>query len=186
MNRLARLLAGVCVAGVVVAATVWLAGALGAFRGTPPTDLGVRDGRLKAPSASPNSVSSQADWHPDHPQRSYARIDPLMMRGEPMQAMRALAAELQGLPRWRIVQQEGVYLRAEAHTRWLHFTDDVEFFVQKASETGWSVVHVRSASRLGQRDLGANRERIEQLRRIIRAKENPGAADMADKPLTGY
>ena len=32
----------------------------GALRGTQPNDLGVKDGRLKAPSLTRNSVSSQA------------------------------------------------------------------------------------------------------------------------------
>ena len=51
-----------------------LAGQLGLLKGTPPTDLGVHDGKLKPPSKTPNSVSSQASLYPDHPQRDYADI----------------------------------------------------------------------------------------------------------------
>jgi uncharacterized protein (DUF1499 family) len=40
------------------------------------------------------------------------------------------------------------------------FVDDVEFFVDPAR----SVIQVRSASRLGHRDFGVNRKRIESLR----------------------
>lgn len=53
------------------------AGQTGLSRSTPAVDLGVHDGRLKPPSTTPNSVSSQAVLHPDHPQRAYAQIDPL-------------------------------------------------------------------------------------------------------------
>jgi uncharacterized protein (DUF1499 family) len=43
------------------------------------------------------------------------------------------------------------------------FVDDVEFLADRAS----GVVHVRSASRLGRRDFGVNRARIEELRAIL-------------------
>ena len=50
---------------VLIAAAV-IAGQMGALRGRAPADLGVKQGRLKAPSLNPNSVSSQADLYPDH------------------------------------------------------------------------------------------------------------------------
>jgi uncharacterized protein (DUF1499 family) len=40
------------------------------------------------------------------------------------------------------------------------FVDDVEFYVDPAEK----VVQVRSASRLGESDLGVNRKRIEAIR----------------------
>jgi uncharacterized protein (DUF1499 family) len=43
------------------------------------------------------------------------------------------------------------------------FVDDVEFLHDPAK----GVVHVRSASRLGRRDFGVNRERVERLRALI-------------------
>ena len=53
---------------VVLAAVIFLLGQLGFLRGRAPTDLGVRDGLLKQPALTPNSVSSQAHLYPDHPQ----------------------------------------------------------------------------------------------------------------------
>ncbi len=167
-------------------ALVLLAGQLGVFQGHPPADLGVRDGRLKAPSLTPNSVSSQARQHPGHPQQAYSDIAPLTLRGEPPQAMARLAQWLTGQPRWRVLVHEDRYLRAEAHTRWLRFVDDVEFWAQPGADPGWTTVHVRSASRLGRRDLGANRARIERLRAHLSAQENPSAAEKDGPPLTGY
>ncbi len=46
------------IAAILVLAA--LAIQLGALRGKRPADLGVNNGRLKAPSLTPNSVSSQA------------------------------------------------------------------------------------------------------------------------------
>ena len=45
----------------------------------------------------------------------------------------------------------------------MRYVDDVEF-LEDPSE---GVTHVRSASRLGYSDLGANRSRIENIRSLI-------------------
>ena len=42
----------------------------------------------------------------------------------------------------------------------MRFVDDVEFWADPAS----GVVHVRSASRVGRKDFGVNRARIEAIR----------------------
>jgi uncharacterized protein (DUF1499 family) len=43
------------------------------------------------------------------------------------------------------------------------FVDDVEFYVDRTNQT----VQVRSASRLGESDLGVNRTRIEAIRSMM-------------------
>jgi uncharacterized protein (DUF1499 family) len=145
---------------VVLAATVAIAGQLGFLSGQPPADLGIRNGRLKVPSSTPNSVSSQADLYPDHPQRGYATIAPFAFTGDPDQAMQKLASALKATERTVLITQQPDYLYAQCSTPMLHFTDDVEFWLDRAS----GVIQLRSASRLGQGDLGANRARIEKLR----------------------
>ena len=65
---------------LVIAAVA--AGQLGFLQGTAPADLGVRDGKLKPPSMTENSVTSQAALYPDHPQRKYADIAPLPVKGD--------------------------------------------------------------------------------------------------------
>ena len=67
------------IAGILVLAA--LAIQFGALRGKRPTDLGVNNGRLKPPSLTPNSVSSQASLYPDHPQAKRAAIAPLAFKG---------------------------------------------------------------------------------------------------------
>ena len=143
---------------LLVAALV--AGRLGYLSGSAPTGLGVRDGRLKAPSKTENSVSSQAALHPDHPMRAYAEIQPLPMRGDAAATLARLREVLMAMPGSAVVKTESDYLYATFTTRWLRFVDDVEFWIDPAA----GVVQVRSASRLGRKDFGVNRERIEAIR----------------------
>lgn len=141
------------------------AGQLGLLKGSPPSDLGVRDGRLKAPSKTPNSVTSQAALYPDHPQRAYASIAPLALNGDGPATLAKIRAIVQATPGAEVVKSEPDYLYAQYTTRLMKYVDDVEFWVDPAN----GVVQVRSASRLGKSDLGANRKRIEALRAALAA-----------------
>jgi uncharacterized protein (DUF1499 family) len=145
------------------------AGQMGFFSGKTPDGLGVQAGRLKAPSGTPNSVSSQAGLYPGHPQGRYADIAPFAYTGDGQAALRRLADLLQASERCLLVTQSPDYLYAQCSTRWLKFTDDVEFYLD--APTG--VIHVRSASRIGHGDLGVNRARIEALRVRFAAGGNP-------------
>ncbi|MDI1273873.1 DUF1499 domain-containing protein [Polaromonas sp.] len=156
--KIAGLLLGALL--LVAALLLLAAGQLGFLAGQPPKDLGVRDGRLKPPSPTPNSVSSQAGSHADHPQRSGADIAPLHYTGDAKAALGRLATLLESTPGCVLVTREPAYLYAQCHTRWLKFTDDVEFALDEAAH----VIQVRSASRLGRKDFGVNRARVEALR----------------------
>jgi uncharacterized protein (DUF1499 family) len=136
------------------------AGQAGLFADSPPAGIGVTDGRLAPPSATPNSVSSQAGRYPNHPQRAYASMEPLRFSGDGTVAMQKLATVMRALPGARVTAQDGDYLRAEVTTRWLGFRDDVEFVLDRSA----GVIHFRSASRLGSDDLGVNRARMETVR----------------------
>lgn len=137
-----------------------LAGRAGLLQGRAPDGLGVTDGRLAPPSATANSVSSQAGLWPGHPQREAAAIAPLALAGDGPATMQRLHDTVAAMPGARIVRFEGDYLRAEFTTPLMLFTDDAEFWFDR----GAGVVQVRSASRLGQRDFGANRQRVEAIR----------------------
>jgi uncharacterized protein (DUF1499 family) len=138
---------------------------MGMLGGTAPADLGVREGKLKAPSASPNSVSSQADMWPGHPRREDARIPPLAFAGDPVRALERLKTVVAAMPGARVVETQTGYLRAEFTTRLMKFTDDAEFWLDAKA----GVIHVRSASRLGESDLGVNRARVEDIRQRLAA-----------------
>ena len=151
--------------GLLAAASL-AAGQAGLFSGAPPTDLGARDGRLKAPSTTDNSVSSQAALWPGHPQAAKAAIEPLPAGADGAATLLRLREIIVAMPRARVVESRADYLRVEFTTRWMGFIDDAEFWFDPASGT----VQVRSASRLGEQDLGVNRQRIEALRASLSAR----------------
>jgi len=115
-----------------------------------PDNLGVRDGRLAPCKRSPNCVCSQADASD-----SEHYIAPL--RGSLAAARDAVRA----MPRTTIVEQKENYLYAEFRSRLLGYVDDVEFFFDGQA------LQVRSCSRLGRRDFGVNRKRVEALRMLV-------------------
>ena len=147
-------------AALVLVAAVFAAGRAGLLSGKEPTDLGVKDGRLKRPSRTENSVSSQAGLYPEHPMKAYAEIAPIQLAGEGGAAIERIRRIVESIEGARIVRAEPAYLYAQFQTRWLKFVDDVEFF----AEEGAKVVQVRLASRIGRRDFGVNRARIEAIR----------------------
>ena len=142
------------------------AGQLGWFKGTPPTNLGVREGRLKLPSSSPNSVTSQAALYPDHPMRASAQIAPLALKGDGPATLAAIKAIVEGMPGAVVVRSEPDYLYAQFTSRLMKFVDDTEFWFDPAV----GVIQVRSASRVGQGDLGVNRARIEAVRQQLASR----------------
>ena len=144
----------------VLLLAVVAAGQLGLLQGKPPTDLGVRNGLLKAPSTTPNSVSSQAALHPDHPMREQAMIAPLPLRGDGPATLARIQAVVATLPGAKVVTSQPDYLCAQFETRWMKFVDDTEFWFDAKA----NVVQVRSASRVGRKDFDVNRRRVEVIR----------------------
>jgi uncharacterized protein (DUF1499 family) len=115
-----------------------------------PDNLGVRGGQLAPCKRSPNCVSSQAS-----PSDLEHYIAPL--HG----GMQALRRALKAMPRVSVISETENYLYAEFRTALMRYVDDVEFYFDG------SVIHVRSCSRLGRRDFGTNRRRVERLRALI-------------------
>lgn len=146
---------------LALAVAAVLAGQLGLLSGRTPDDLGVKDGKLKPPSRTENSVSSQAGLYPDHPMRAYAEIAPLALNGDGPATMARLAKQLQAMPGVKIIRNTGDgYLYAQCTTRLMKFVDDLELWFDPVHQ----VVQVRSASRVGRKDFGVNRQRVEALR----------------------
>ncbi len=137
------------------------AGQFGFLSGQQPADLGVRDGKLKRPSATPNSVSSQArQWPGDTAQA--AHIDPIALpKGtDGPQTITRLRTIVEGMGGARVVDARADYFYTQFTTKLMRYVDDVEFWFDPAS----NVVHVRSASRVGSKDFDVNRARIETIR----------------------
>lgn len=149
---------------VALVGALLLAGRLGLLQGREPA-LGVRDGRLKPPSKTPNSVTSQASLHPDHPMRTRAEIAPLPASGGGPATIARIKAIAETMPGARVVKSEPDYLYLQYTSRLMRFVDDTEFWFDPAAQ----VVQVRSSSRVGHGDRGVNRERIEHIRARLAA-----------------
>ena len=161
MQILKWLLIGTCSLAVLVL----LAAQLGAFSGHAPANSGVRDGRLRPPSKTQNSVSSQADLWVQHPMQDYARIAPLAVKGSGPASVAQIKRIAEALPGANVVQARDDYVYVQFITRWMKFVDDAEFWFDPAN----NVVQVRSASRVGRKDFGVNRARIEAIRQALAA-----------------
>jgi len=119
-------------------------------RGIPVTGL-VSDGRLAACPESPNCVSSEE-----------GEVEPLSFSGPPDLAWMRLK---------RSIQAEGgtveidkvTYLAASFESAFFRFVDDMEFRLVSDEQ----LIHLRSASRVGYSDMGANRKRVEKLRELF-------------------
>jgi uncharacterized protein (DUF1499 family) len=123
------------------------------FAGKRPNNLGISNGKLASCPNSPNCVSSQsAD--------TVHKIAPLTFTSSPEEALANLKEIIQSLPRTKIITESADYLYAEFKSALLGFVDDVEFYLDRNA----NAIQVRSASRLGQSDLGVNRQRIETIR----------------------
>lgn len=123
-----------------------------------PDNLGVKDGRLAPCRRTPNCVSSQAD-----PADAVHYIAPIPYQGDAAAAIAAARAAVESMPRATVIGEAPGYLYAEFRSKLIGFVDDVEF----AFDGQAGVLHVRSSSRLGRRDFGVNRARVESLRRRI-------------------
>lgn len=129
------------------------------LEGRRPDNLGIdSEGRLAPSPNTPNCVHSQRG-------RGRNAIKPLRYEGDSRGAMRRLHEVLIATRGAHEIRASGGYLYFEFHSRLFGFVDDVEFACDRRA----SVIHVRSASRLGHSDLGANRRRVEAIRRTFAA-----------------
>jgi len=124
-------------------------------------ELGLLDGQLRACPATPNCVCSE--WQGDG-----AFVEPLPYT--------TTAEEAWGRIKQAIVATGGVisteqgdYLHARFVTPLMRYVDDVELRLDANKQ----LVHIRSASRVGRSDLGANRQRVTRIRTAF-DKAEPG------------
>ena len=102
---------------------------------------------------SPNCVSTQST--------DKARfIEPLQYSGSHSDARQKLIDILEKSKGVRLVQVETDYIHAEFRSLIFGFIDDLELYFPPAQ----TIIHIKSASRKGNYDFGANRRRVERLR----------------------
>lgn len=130
-------------------------------RQQPPTeevDLGVENGEFRPCPETPNCVSTHAE-----PTNETHYVEPIPYEGSAEQVLERLRQWIRRQPRAEAVLSEGRYLRAVVTSRVFGFQDDLELYLPQ----GESVVHLRSASRVGQGDMGVNRERYRAIRAVV-------------------
>lgn len=115
--------------------------------------IGLDNDHLSACPSSPNCVVSQ-NGDEEH------KIEPITYKGDRTAAQETLLKVLSVVPRTKVIDQTDNYIHSESTSRIFKFVDDVEFYFPEAE----NVIHVRSASRVGESDLGVNRRRMEQIR----------------------
>ncbi|MGD9056289.1 MAG: DUF1499 domain-containing protein [Desulfobacterales bacterium] len=123
--------------------------------GTPQVaaDTADRADKLLPCPDSPNCVSSLSD-NDKHFIKPFEYSDSLE------NARQKLIDILENSRGVRLARIESDYLHAEFRSSIFRFVDDVEFYFPAEG----SIIHVRSASRMGYYDFGANRRRTERLR----------------------
>ena len=118
-----------------------------------PDNLGLKNQLLSPCPGTPNCVSSQE-------KNSQHRIQPITFEGSLELAKEKLHRVINSMRGTRILTQDVIYWHVEFTTQLLRYIDDVEFYFDGSQ----SLIHLRSASRKGYWDLGANRRRVETIR----------------------
>ena len=114
------------------------------------------------PGSGPDTAAIQ--------KRAYPDIAPLVLKDPPQQAFAAALATAQAMTRWTIDASDPARGRIEASARtlWMGFTDDIVIRITADGEG--SRVDMRSLSRVGRGDFGANAARIRTYLAALRAK----------------
>ena len=112
-----------------------------------PANLGVTDGALAPCPSTPNCYASSVNNRP------------IPYSGTQADAHDRLVAIIENMPRTKVITDQPGYIHAEFRSALWGFIDDVEFYFDPQD----SVIHYRSAARLGHGDMGVNRARIEDI-----------------------
>ncbi len=110
---------------------------------------------LKACPDSPNCVSSLANG-------SHA-IEPFILAANPMEGWQKVISTLSKMERIKVIHSSEETIHAEATSLIFRFVDDIDLVFNKEEKR----IDIRSASRIGYSDFGANRKRLEQLRSLL-------------------
>jgi uncharacterized protein (DUF1499 family) len=109
---------------------------------------------------------SKSYVYPDHfyeqQTKFYKDLKPLALQMDPENGFKLVQELARQQSRWQIVAADisSRVLEATATTAILRFKDDIVIEVRPGSNSGQCEVHMRSKSRVGKGDLGANAARI--------------------------
>jgi uncharacterized protein (DUF1499 family) len=139
--------------------------------GVPPihdisTDLADPPAIAALPGVPPRSLAPVAPAVHDAQRVLYPELAPIALDEPPAEAFAHAAATARAMG-WEVVHEDaaGGLLQAVATTFWFGFRDDV--VVRARADGDGSVVDVRSVSRVGLGDAGANAARIRAFRDLL-------------------
>jgi uncharacterized protein (DUF1499 family) len=121
----------------------------------PPSFVALKQLRDSASNGATYGGSIVADQQ----RQAYPDIGPVVLKLPPAQALAKALLVAQDMG-WQIVAQDGSAIEATATTPWFGFKDDVVLRVRP--DGSGSRIDIRSASRIGTSDLGANAQRVRQ------------------------
>ena len=133
---------------------------VGGCSGKRPSEIGIDTSGLRGCPQSPNCVSSEA-------KDEQHAIESFRLKGDPNASWPLIQDEIVSMPRWVIVTATANYIYVECKSRIFRFIDDLELYFNASN----GIVSIRSASRIGYSDFGANRRRLELLRSDLRTKQ---------------
>lgn len=109
---------------------------------------------------SPNCVSTES-------QSSDPRtLVPIAYKKPTEEVKSILKSEITQLPRTKLSEDDGQYLRFEFKSNLFGFIDDVEFRIDDTAKK----ILFRSGSRVGHSDFGVNKKRMEMIRALLAEK----------------
>ena len=125
-------------------------------------NLGLSKGQLIECGKNPNCVSSQTT-------QSSMRIAPINASDTPELTWLMLRDLVETIPQAILITENETYRHYQFTTPLMGFIDDVELLYDRKKQ----LIQVKSASRVGQSDFGANRKRVELLREGLNKALSP-------------
>ena len=125
-------------------------------------NLGLSKGQLIECGKNPNCVSSQTT-------QSSMRIAPINASDTPELTWLMFRDLVETIPQAILITENETYRHYQFTTPLMGFIDDVELLYDRKKQ----LIQVKSASRVGQSDFGANRKRVELLREGLNKALSP-------------
>lgn len=145
---------------LIISVVMVMGMAMLSFFGPAAPELGVSGGQLSECPGSPNCVSSMTKLE-NFVMEPIPFSDPAGSSAEELNKLKQTIAN--EFPRATLIAQQDDYLRYEFRTFVFRFVDDVEFLAVPQER----LIHFRSASRVGQSDLGLNRNRMTKIKQLL-------------------
>jgi len=115
--------------------------------------VGLIDGKFYPCPKTPNCVSTQST-------NEIHKIEPIKYNISCEEAKENIVKIINSIKRTEIINHTDDYIHAEFKSRIFKFVDDAEFYFDDKEK----LIHFKSASRVGNNDLGVNRKRMEKIR----------------------